>query len=133
MIKSDEENRPPDQVEDDIDWDDEFMYLLRVNDLESAKEVLERRLVRDLNYTNEDGNTALHYVCANNLEEAAIFLLRECKVNYTVYNKCGNSPLHWIVQNKALNTLKVLLWHDYKVNENKPNYSKYTHKFTFKG
>eukprot|EP00375_Theileria_parva_P002630 XP_765311.1 hypothetical protein [Theileria parva strain Muguga] len=132
MIKSDEENRPPDQVEDDIDWDDEFMYLLRVNDLESAKEVLERRLVRDLNYTNEDGNTALHYVCANNLEEAAIFLLRECKVNYTVYNKCGNSPLHWIVQNKALNTLKVLLWHDYKVNENKPNYSKYTHKFTFK-
>ncbi|XP_951974.1 uncharacterized protein TA14865 [Theileria annulata] len=132
MVKSDEENGPPDQLDDDVEWDDEFMYLLRVNDLESAKQVLEKRLVKDLNYTNEDGNTALHYVCANDLEEAAIFLLRECKVNYTVNNKCGNSPLHWIVQNKALKTLKVLLWHDYEVHKNELNYSKYTHNFTFK-
>ncbi|KAK2195250.1 bifunctional Ankyrin repeat/Ankyrin repeat-containing domain superfamily/Lysine methyltransferase/S-adenosyl-L-methionine-dependent methyltransferase superfamily [Babesia duncani] len=102
---------------DTDEYNDEWLYLLRVNDIGAAIKLLKNRLVTDLEAKDENGNTALHYCCANNLEIATFFLLQQCKFNYAIYNKSGNSPLHWAIQTNSASTAKLLLIHDYKVHE----------------
>lgn len=101
---------------DASEYDEEFLYSLRVNDLEEAVKLLNAKVISGPNYANEDGNTALHYASANNLVDAIRFLLEECKVNYVVYNKSGNSPLQWAIQTKAKDAVQEILKHDYRVH-----------------
>ncbi|BAM40591.1 ankyrin repeat containing protein [Theileria orientalis strain Shintoku] len=108
-----------DASESQYSWDEEFLYSFRTNELPETARLLNQLLVSDLNYRNDQGNTALHFTCANNLDLATYYLLKGLKVNYWVLNLSGNSPLQWAVQNKCVGAMKVLLSHDYDVNSSR--------------
>ncbi|GFE55181.1 ankyrin repeat containing protein [Babesia ovis] len=104
-------------TEENTEFNEEWLYCLRANEIGEAVELLKQRLVTDLDVVDNNGNGALHYCCANNLPEAIVFLLEECKVDYCRRNHSGNTPLQWAVQTNSLDAVKEILRHDYVVHK----------------
>lgn len=105
-----------DSSDEIMDFNEEWLYCLRANELSEAVEMLKERLVTDLNAVDQNGNGALHYCCANNLGEAVVFLLKECKLDYCRVNNNGNTPLQWAVQTNSMEAAQQVLIHDYNVH-----------------
>ena len=62
----------------------------------------------DLNYTDENGDTALHLAVQNNNIEALELLLRQ-KTNYNQLNNNGNTPLDLALEQKSNDLFNILL------------------------
>ncbi|GIX63390.1 methyltransferase, putative [Babesia caballi] len=105
-----------DTEDDSVDFNEEWLYCLRANELKDAVQLLKERLVTNISVVDVNGNGPLHYCCANNLPEAVVFLLQECKVDYCRPNRSGNTPLQWAVQTNSTEAVKQLLLHDYHVH-----------------
>ncbi|CDR93765.1 methyltransferase, putative [Babesia bigemina] len=112
----DNEPMDADMSDEDIDYDEEWLYCLRANELDDAVKLLKQRLVTNIHVVDNNGNGPLHYCCANNLAEAVVFLLTECKMGYCRPNHSGNTPLQWAVQTNSADAVKQLLLHDYRVH-----------------
>mmetsp|Transcript_14125 Transcript_14125/g.23088 ORF Transcript_14125/g.23088 Transcript_14125/m.23088 type:complete len:406 (-) Transcript_14125:1387-2604(-) len=79
----------------------------RYGELPELKEILELFPQIDVNGKDGHGSTALHKACANGHDDVVKFLLEkgaEC-----MKNESGNSPLHWAIQNRQMETVKLLL------------------------
>eukprot|EP00371_Babesia_bovis_P003598 XP_001612245.1 hypothetical protein [Babesia bovis T2Bo] len=102
--------------DDNIDFNEEWLYSLRANEVIEAVDILKERLITNVNVADCNGNSALHYCAANNLAQAIIFLLKECKVDYCRPNHSGNTPLQWAVQTNSIDAVREILKHDYDVH-----------------
>ncbi|CCF75781.1 hypothetical protein BmR1_04g07985 [Babesia microti strain RI] len=87
---------------------EEFLYTVRVGMLSEVAEFINENPSLNINYINEDGNTAIHYAAANNKGDVLRFLIEKGSI-FNVKNKSGNTPLQWAVQTNSLNSVEVLL------------------------
>ncbi|WP_425381393.1 ankyrin repeat domain-containing protein [Spiroplasma endosymbiont of Polydrusus pterygomalis] len=87
------------------------------NDLEKIKSLISKD---NINYQNNEGNTALHFATKYRNLDALSFLIAN-KANINIQNNEGNTALMNIVNNiHLLDTVKYLITHGAKINiENK--------------
>lgn len=116
MASAEHEGIDEDSSDGIIDYNEEWLYCIRANELDDAVSLLKERLVTNLNVLDSNNNGALHYCAANNLPGVALFLLKECKLDYCLPNSNGNTPLQWAVQTNSTEAVKQILLHDYDVH-----------------
>lgn len=91
--------------EDEEDVNDEFLYAVRTNDVDTMKEYLTKGA--SVNYAEPHGHsTPLHYASANGHIDVVTFLIEKGAVPKV--NNGGNSPLHWACLNKHVDVVELL-------------------------
>lgn len=94
---------------------DEMTECARYGELDDMKHILDNYKI-DIDYQDDNGNTALHKSSANgHLEIVCELLERGASINKQ--NSHGNSPLHWAVINKKKGVIVKLLSDRRKVEE----------------
>ncbi|KAH7650210.1 hypothetical protein FG379_003289 [Cryptosporidium bovis] len=85
----------------------EMLECARYGELEDLVKILDNYQV-NVDYKDENGNTALHKSCANgHIDIVSELLKRNASIN--IQNNNGNSPLHWAVTNKKKEVVIELL------------------------
>ncbi|TRY50747.1 Lysine methyltransferase [Cryptosporidium tyzzeri] len=94
---------------------DEMTECARYGELDDMKYILDNYKI-DIDYQDDNGNTALHKSSANgNLDIVCELLNRGASINKQ--NNNGNSPLHWATTNKKKEVIIKLLSDRRKVEE----------------
>jgi ankyrin repeat protein len=84
-----------------------FHYACMINDIEGIENIIDSGLISDINYTDEDGDTALHIaVLFNNYDIVHYLLNLKCFKNNK--NNYGWTPMDIAIMNKDTSITQLL-------------------------